>query len=64
MYVGNSSKQGHAVPQVLNLDTGAITSQYHVVMDDWFKTVDAKAEASIDFDNDDWYKTFGLTEWQ
>ena len=32
-------------------------------MDDWFKTVDAKAQSSIDFDNDDWYKTFGLTEW-
>ena len=49
MYVGNSSKQGHAVPQVLNLDTGAITY---------------RAQSTINFDNDDWYKTFGLTEWQ
>ena len=49
---------------VLNLETGAITSQYHVVVDNWFKTVDAAVHSKINFDDDDWYRTFGLTESQ
>ncbi len=64
IYVGNSTKQGHSVPLVLNLDTGKITGQYHVVFDDWFHTVDSTNNVSINFDHDDWYRTFGLTEWQ
>ena len=61
VFVGQSSKQGHGVPLVLNLDTGKITAQYHVVVDDWFQTNDAASSNSIDFDHDDWYKTFGLS---
>ena len=49
---------------VLSLETGAITSQYHVVVDNWFKTVDAGVHSKINFDDDDWYRTFGLTESQ
>ena len=64
VFVGNSTKQGHGVPLVLNLDTGKITSQYHVIVDNWFQTVEATAQNKINFDSDDWYKTFGLTEWQ
>ena len=64
MYVGQSLKQGHAIPLVLNLDTGAITAQYHVVFDDHFQTVEANQVEGIDFDQPDWYETFGLTEWQ
>ena len=64
MYVGNSTKHGHAVPRVLNLETGAITSQYHVVFDDEFQTVDSSISSQVDFDHDDWYKTFGLTPQQ
>ena len=64
MFVGCNVKQGHGVPQVLNLETGAITGQYHVVIDDWFTTVHSEHGTKIDFDSDDWYKTFGLTEWQ
>ena len=64
MYVGQSLKQGHAVPLVLNLDTGAITAQYHVVFDDHFQTVDSTTADAIDFDQEDWRETFGLTEWQ
>ena len=43
------------------MDTGKITAQYHVVVDDWFQTVDATTSNDIDFDHDDWYKTFGLS---
>ena len=64
MYVSSSTKEGHGMPVVLNLDTGKITTQYHVIIDDWFKTVYSDANTSIDFDSDDWYRTFGLTEWQ
>jgi hypothetical protein len=64
MFVGNSTREGYGMPTVLNLETGAITTQYHVVIDDWFKTVHSHADEKIDFDHDDWYKTFGLTEWQ
>ena len=32
----------------------------HVVIDDWFHTVDATVHASINFDHDDWYRTFGM----
>ena len=39
VFVGNSLKHGHHVPLILNLETGAITGQYHVVLDDWFHTV-------------------------
>ncbi len=64
VYVGNSTKQGNSVPLVLNLETGKITGQYHVVFDDWFHTVDSTNNDTINFDHDDWYRTFGLTEWQ
>ena len=49
---------------MLNLDTGKITAQYHVIVNDWFQTVKTTSEDSIDFDHDDWYKSFGLTPWQ
>ena len=60
MYVGNSVKHGHAVPLVLDLHTGKITAQYHVVFDDEFQTVESTDAKQVDFDNDDWYQTFGL----
>ena len=62
MYVGSSTKEGHGIPVVLNLNTEKITTQYHVIIDDWFKTVHSDTNTSIDFDSDDWYRTFGLTE--
>ena len=52
------------MPTVLNLITGKISTQYHVVIDNWFKTVHSDSANKIDYDHDDWYKTFGLTEWQ
>ena len=57
IYVGNSVKQGHHVPLVLNLDTGRVTSQHHVVVDNWFQIVDASVQSQINFDLDDWVGT-------
>src|SRR5210317_1983839 len=64
MYMGNSIKHGHGVPSVLNLCTGKITSQYHVIFDNWFQTVLATPDSPINFNDDAWYKTFGATKWQ
>ena len=36
VFVGLSRKHASSVPLVLNLETGAITPQFHVVFDDWF----------------------------
>ena len=62
--IGNSLKHGHHMPLILNLETGAITGQYHVVLDNWLHTVDAIVHASIDFNHDNWYLTFRMTNWQ
>ena len=43
---------------------GAITPQYHVVFDDEFKTVLSTDSSQVNFEHDDWYKTFGLHPWQ
>lgn len=64
MYLGVGTSGSHSVPLVLNLDTGKITTQYHVVFDDWFQTVQSDVHSQIDFDHDDWYRTFGLTDSQ
>jgi hypothetical protein len=39
MFLGLSQEHSSEVPQVLNLSTGQITNQYHVVFDDLFTTV-------------------------
>ena len=62
--MGHSIKFGHSVPLILDLDTGSITGQFHVVFDDWFQTVSSTSSVKVNFDHDDWYKTFGLTAWQ
>ena len=41
VHLGTSKKHASNVPLVLNLDTLAISPQYHVVFDDWFSTVEA-----------------------
>ena len=57
-------KHGHSIPLVMSLDTGKIAAQCHAVFNDWFNTVDATAEETVDFDSKDWYQLFGLTPWQ
>lgn len=41
-----------------------ITTQYHAVFDDWFHTVGTSEAELPNFDSDEWYRTFGATEWQ
>ena len=60
MYVGNSTKHGESIPLLLDLETGKITPQYHLVFDDEFQTVDASDKNQINFEHDNWYQTFGL----
>ena len=68
MYVGNGMTIGglhsHSIPQILSLDTGKISPQYHVVFDDWFNTVSSSEGAQVDFDHDDWYHMFGMETYQ
>ena len=39
LHVGLSPKHAATVPSILNLQTGTISPQFHVVFDDWFSTV-------------------------
>ena len=52
------------VPLVLNLDSGAITPQFHVVFDDWFTTVTTSVDDLPDFNSSAWSKMFGNSEYQ
>jgi hypothetical protein len=47
VFVGFSSMHSSEVPLVLNLQTGSITPQFHVVFDDYFSTVQS-VEREID----------------
>ena len=64
MYVGVSPKHSSVAARVLNLSTGKITTQYHVIFDDDFQTVEANVNDLPDFDSEEWYNTFGATKWQ
>ena len=46
VFLGMSAKHASTIPLILNLDTLAITSQYHVVFDDEFTTVTSNKEIS------------------
>ena len=41
-----------------------ILPKLYVVLDDWFQTVPSSSNTKVNFDHDDWYKTFSLTEWR
>lgn len=64
MYMGMSPKHASSVPLVLNLETGSITPQYHVVFDDWFATVNSDVKDFPDFNSDEWMKMFGESAYQ
>ena len=64
MYVGMSPKHASSVPLVLNLQTGSITPQFHVVFDDWFATVSTNDDNMPDFNSDEWSKMFGESAYQ
>jgi hypothetical protein len=58
-YVGMSKKHASSVPLCLNLETGAITPQFHVVFDEEFATVTSKPEDLPVFDSPEWNNLFG-----
>ena len=65
MYMGVSpDHSGDHVPLVLNLRTGTISTQYHVVFDDWFSTVPSSPSDIPDFNSDEWKKLFGDSSYQ
>ena len=62
--MGLSPDHASTVPLVLNLDTGAITHQFHVVFDDWFTTATTSVDVLLDFNSTAWSKMFGDSEYQ
>jgi hypothetical protein len=59
MYLGRADKFASSIALVLNLDTGSITPQFHVVLDDWFHTVSAIPAELPDFNSPEWLNMFG-----
>ena len=57
--MGLSPRHASSVPLVLNPSTGAITTGYHVVFDDWFATVATSPDQMPDFNSAEWAQTFG-----
>jgi hypothetical protein len=64
VYVGLSDKHAATVPLCLNLQTGAITPQFHVVFDEEFSTVSSKPEDLPDFGSPQWNELFGSSHYQ
>jgi hypothetical protein len=59
LHLGLSPRHAATVPLVLNLETGNVSPQFHVVFDDWFSTVNA-ADTSPDdsIDDEQWTELF------
>jgi hypothetical protein len=53
-YVGYLPEHASTVPLVLNLTTHCISTQFHVVFDDWFTTVDLDPNEALEFDDPQW----------
>ena len=64
MFVGLSDRHSIFVPLVLNLATGTITPQHHVVFDDLFATVVTSADEIPDFNDPAWRNLFGESAFQ
>ena len=62
--MGLSPDHASTVPLVFNLDTSAITPQFHVVFDGWFTTVTTSIDDLPDFNSTTWAKMFGDSEYQ
>ena len=57
MNLGYSPKHASTVPLVLNVETGAISSQFHLVFDDLFTTVSSdSAKDQQPLDHEEWNK--------
>jgi len=58
VYMGVSTRYATNAPLVLNLRSGAITSQHHCIFDDWFTmTTTADSDSTPDL-ADEWTPTF------
>ena len=64
VYMGTSLLHSSSVPLVLNLCTGSITLQFHVVFDDWFGSVAVSPDDLPNFNSDEWTKMFGDSSFQ
>jgi Reverse transcriptase (RNA-dependent DNA polymerase) len=64
MNMGLSDKHASTVPIVLNVTTGYITPQFHVVFDDWFSTVTTSVDNLPDFNSPEWAQVFGDSFYQ
>jgi hypothetical protein len=64
IHMGVSTGHASSVPLVLNVSTGSITPQFHIVFDDWFATVSSHDEEVPDFTANDWSKMFGDSRFQ
>ena len=62
--LGFSNQFASTVPLLLNPNTGAITSQYHVVFDDWFTTVTSTNDDLPAFNSPEWSQLFGDSVFQ
>ena len=59
VYMGTSDKHSSTVPLVLNPNTGVISPQFSVVVDEWFATVTQSKDEFPDFNKEEWTKMFG-----
>ena len=64
IYMGTSPSHASSVPLVLNISTGSLTPQFHVVFDDWFATVSSTDGQGPDFTSKEWNKMFGDSTYQ
>ena len=62
--MGHSPKHASTVPLVLNPATGAITTAFCVIFDDWFATVPSTMDLLLDFNSAEWNKMFGESTYQ
>jgi hypothetical protein len=64
IYMGVSQKHSSTVPMLLNPESGVISPQFHVVIDEWFATIAASTNDTPDFENEQWQKMFGDSRYQ
>jgi len=64
MYLGFSPKHASSVPLCLNLSTGAVSPQYHVVFDEDFTTIATDVDKLPDFNDQVWQEMFGTSRLQ
>jgi hypothetical protein len=65
LHLGWSPLHASNVPLILNLITGHISPQFHVVYDDWFSTVSTEEKGTLDdIDDDVWSQLFMDNKYQ